>query len=237
MLTAQLVRVRFARDRVIPRYVDPSDDQLLAVAADLIAFYRAGVGRAQSEFAAEFDNLPGDPDMQFVHRGLVKLLEDRCEFGVVAGKPPLEIREAVFARAALARKSPPFDRAAILAELAVELGVTVAEIESGLFADLKSEQRLVSFDDVTPERLLKRYNVALAQGILLKSVRVTIDLRGESPARLRAILRRIKFHRLVCTATATGAQSCRLVLEGPLSLFSATQKYGVTSISILARRR
>jgi uncharacterized protein len=151
----------------------------------------------------------------------------------VAGKPPEEIREAVFARAALARKKPPFERAIILAAVAGQLGVTESEIESGLFADLKSEQRLVRFEDVTPERLLNRYNLALAQGILLKSVRVTIDLRREAPARLRVILRRIKFHRLVCTATATGPESCRLVLEGPLSLFSATQKYGVQLASFL----
>jgi uncharacterized protein len=233
MLTAQLVRVRFARDRVIPRYLDPADEGLLAIAADLIAAFRSAAGRARGDLAAEFDDLPGDPDAQFVHRGLIKLLEDRCEFGVVSGKPPEEIRAAAFGRAAQARQDSAFDRATVLAGAAGDLGVTELDLESGLFADLKNEQRLMHFDDVSPERLLRRYNVALAQGILLKAARVTIDLRREPPARLRAILRRIKFHRLVCAATSSGPESCRLVLEGPLSLFSATHKYGLQLASFL----
>src|SRR5207244_1869086 len=88
------------------------------------------------------------------------------------------------------------------------------------------------FHDLSAARLLHRYNLALAQGILLKAVRLTIDVRREQPARLRALIRRIKFHRLICKATATEG-SCRLELDGPLSLFGATQKYGVQLASFL----
>src|SRR5207244_5981378 len=88
------------------------------------------------------------------------------------------------------------------------------------------------FHDLSAARLLHRYNLALAQGILLKAVRLTIDVRREQPARLRALIRRIKFHRLICKATATEG-SCHLELDGPLSLFGATQKYGVQLASFL----
>jgi predicted nuclease of restriction endonuclease-like RecB superfamily len=37
----------------------------------------------------------------------------------------------------------------------------------------------------------------------------------------------IKFHRLICEVEKTGPESCLLHLDGPLSLFSATQKYGL----------
>jgi predicted nuclease of restriction endonuclease-like RecB superfamily len=96
-----------------------------------------------------------------------------------------------------------------------------------LFADLKSEQRLTRFRDTTTERLLHRYNVALAQAVLLRSVQVRVLIRGEKPARYRQLLRLVKFHRLICEFARTGPDSGRLTLDGPLSLFSATQKYGL----------
>jgi uncharacterized protein len=112
---------------------------------------------------------------------------------------------------------------------------------------LKSEQRLTQFRDITPERLLQRYNVSLAQGILLRSTGVDILIRGEAPQRYRQLFRAVKFHRLICDverlsepealakrrrkslANASGSEvaAYRLQLDGPLSLFSATQKYGL----------
>ncbi len=118
--------------------------------------------------------------------------------------------------------------------------VEPAQVEASLFADLKSEQRLTQFRDATPQRLLERYNVALAQAILLRSSGVEIILRGETPQRYRQIFRQVKFHRLICDVERVpsphrgrgaggegGDVAYRLRLDGPLSLFSATQKYGL----------
>jgi predicted nuclease of restriction endonuclease-like RecB superfamily len=96
-----------------------------------------------------------------------------------------------------------------------------------LFADLKSEQRLLRFKDTTPERLLRRYNVALAQAIVLRSTRVHLEVRGEPPRRYRQLFRRVKFHRLVCEMARVEPEGYSFHLDGPLSLFSATQKYGL----------
>jgi predicted nuclease of restriction endonuclease-like RecB superfamily len=107
------------------------------------------------------------------------------------------------------------------------LGLAPEQVDQGLFADLKSEQRLVRFKDTSAERLLQRYNVALAQAVLLRSTRVRVTVRGEPPQRYRQLLRLVKFHRLVCEAQRSGPDGCVLRLDGPLSLFSATQKYGL----------
>jgi predicted nuclease of restriction endonuclease-like RecB superfamily len=107
------------------------------------------------------------------------------------------------------------------------LGVSVEQIEQGLFADLRSEQRLVKFKDITAERLLERYNVALAQAVLLRSTGVQVVLRHEPPQRYRQLLRLVKFHRLVCDVEPHAGNAFCLRLDGPLSLFSATQKYGL----------
>jgi predicted nuclease of restriction endonuclease-like RecB superfamily len=120
-----------------------------------------------------------------------------------------------------------FDRTAVLRRVAEEMELTPEQVDQGLFADLKSEQRLTHFKDTTAERLLQRYNVALAQAVLFRSTRVHVAVRHEPPARYRQLLRQVKFHQLICEIEATGAGCYLLHLDGPLSLFSATQKYGL----------
>lgn len=227
MLTSNLVRVRFHRQRVIPRFIDPVAAEHVETAERLIDAFSERAGASRGELDDDLAELFADQPGQFVRDGLVKLLEDRCTFEVESAATPADVREAAFRRAAAARAAGPFDRTAIVAATADELGVAVADVEAGLFADLKSEQRLTHFEPTTPERLLRAYNVALAQGVLLKAVTVTVDVRRETPARLRRLFRTAKFRRLVCEATVLPPEGVRLRLDGPMSLFSATQKYGV----------
>ncbi len=253
MLTGKLVRVRYARDRILPGYLDTDDVEWREAAERLLDIYRHQEGRTRGELQEEVRDAFGDDHRQLMHQGLAKLLEDRCEFAVVAGSPPAELREAVFGAAAEWRRneraqlpapsasegedcSPSlalgagkgeFDRTAILAQVADRFQLTPEAVEQGLFADLKSEQRLARFKDVSTDHLLERYNVALAQAVLLRSTGVQVHLRNEPPRRYRQLFRLIKFHRLVCETERTGPEAYVLRLDGPLSLFTATQKYGL----------
>jgi predicted nuclease of restriction endonuclease-like RecB superfamily len=227
MLTGSLVRVRFVRNRIVPAYAPVDDPANVALAEQLLDIFKTQEWHSRGEIEAEITAAFGDAPLSFVQQGLAKLLEDRCEFEVVAGHPPDQLRESVFRAAEVASAAGPLDRAAVLAAVAAELKMTPEEVEGGMFADLKSEQRMAKFEPITPDRLLQRYNVALAQSVLLKAVGVEIDIRGEPPAKLRRLFRLIKFHRLVCEVESAGRDSYRLKLDGPLSLFTATQKYGL----------
>lgn len=232
MLTGKQVRVRFHRDQIVPQYLDPRDADWLNVAEQLLGVFRASQATPRGRLEAEIDELFGDLPQPLIHNGLAKLLEDRCEFEMESPLPPDEVRGAVFLAAAKARQAAleeigrSFARADIVQQIASEKASGPAQIEASLFADLKSEQRLAQFKDTTAERLLERYNVALAQAVLLRSTGVEILLRGESPQRYRQLFRQIKFHRLICDVEAI-KDGYRLRLDGPLSLFSATQKYGL----------
>ncbi len=209
------------------------------VAERLLALFRGQEGRTRGELEEDQSELFGDDPSQVVHQGLAKLLEDRCEFEVVSGHPPEAIRAAVFRAAAAQRKialdvaADPsealasFDRDAVLRQAASELTLTPEAVEQGLFADLKSEQHLVHFKDTSAEHLLQRYNLALAQAVLYRATGLHVTIRNEPPQRYRQLLRRVKFHRLLCEMERIGENSYRLHLDGPLSLFSATQKYGL----------
>jgi predicted nuclease of restriction endonuclease-like RecB superfamily len=227
MLPLNLVRVKNIRSRLAPQYLDPSADSWRDIAEQLLEMFRGQTGRSRGELEEDLEDLIGNHPGQIIFQGLAKLLEDRCEFEIVSSHPPDEIREKVFLLSAAQRKSGAFERGAALAQVGTELGLSAEVVEQGLYADLKSEQRVIKFEDTTVTRLLERYNVALAQAILLRSTGVTATVRNETPARFRQLFRSIKFHRLMCDAEQTAPGTTVLKLDGPLSLFSATQKYGM----------
>jgi len=228
MLTGKLVRVRYSRNRLIPAYLDVTDRDWREVAGHLLEVFRAMKGKTRGEMEEEITETIGDNPTQLVHQGLAKLLEDRCEFEVDSELAPDELREKAFLAAAEARRAGrSFDRIAVLNRVAGDCGTSLDKVDRGLFADLKSEQRCVKFDDCTVDQLLNRYNVALAQAILLRSTGVTVQVYGETSARYRQLFRAIKFHRLICDIQPSGPEAYTLRLDGPLSLFSATQKYGL----------
>ncbi len=234
MLTGNLVRVRAQKQRIVPLYLRRDDPYWLEVAESLLLIFRDAVGRTRGEIEVEIDELVGDGLAALTHRGLAKVLEDRAEFEVVADVPPETIREKVFTAAAEQRKSlraaghrAPFKKDEVLEAVAAELKLTPDQVESSLFADLKDENRMLSFDDLDAQRLVDRYNLALAQAVLLRSVLVKAEVRNEKPGRYRQLFRHMKFHRLLYRVEGSMKDGYTFHIDGPLSLFSATNRYGL----------
>jgi predicted nuclease of restriction endonuclease-like RecB superfamily len=239
MLTGDLVRVRITKQRVIPRYLDRTAEPWLEAAESLLMLFRQGTGMTRGQIESEVDELfGGGGKATQVYRGLAKVLEDRADFEVVSAVPPEELREKVFTAAAdyrqqmRAAQGRPgmrnlFRRDEILNAVAGELNLDPEAVMSTLFADLRDENRLLRFDDLTAQRLIDRYNVALAQAVLLRSVYVTVEVRHERPPRYRQLFRRLKFHRLLYRVDGNMQNGYSFHIDGPLSLFSATTKYGM----------
>ncbi len=234
MLTGTLVRTRHSKGRIIPLYLPRENPEWLEVAESLLLLFREGEGRSRGEIEDEVNELFGEGLATLAHRGLAKVLEDRAEFEVVSEVAPETIREAVFTAAAEHRRTlraaghrAPFRRDQVLVEVSRGLNIAPEQVAELLFADLKDENRMLGFKDITAQRLIDRYNVALAQSILLRSVRVSVEVRGEKPARYRQLFRQIKFHRLLAKVEGTMDGGYTIGIDGPLSLFSATNKYGL----------
>jgi predicted nuclease of restriction endonuclease-like RecB superfamily len=233
MLTPALVRLRSVKNRLVPQFLDASLESWRNLADQMLDLFREANGRSYGELESDAEDIASAHPARIVAQGLAKVLEDRCEFEVVAGHPPEEIRERVFLLAEQHRRNGTLERAAVLQLVATELGCAVDAVEAGLFADLKSEQRLKQFEDTTTTRLIERYNVGLAQAILLRATSVSVTLRNEPPARFRRLFRAIKFHRLVVEVEQPSPGIVVLRLDGPMSLFSATQRYGLQLANFL----
>ncbi|HEX3447818.1 MAG TPA: DUF790 family protein [Isosphaeraceae bacterium] len=239
MLTGALVRVKIAKQRVVPLYIDREAGRWLEAAESLLLLFREGIGMTRGEIEAEIDALfGGGGKATQVYRGLAKILEDRAEFEVVADVPPEVIREKVFTAAADYRRQlrskltgpvqrNAFRRDEILNAVARDLNMEPDAVATSLFADLRDEIRLLSFTDMNAQWLIDRYNVGLAQAVLLRSVLVKVEVRNERPARYRQLFRRLKFHRLLYKVEGSMRDGYVFHMDGPLSLFSATTKYGL----------
>lgn len=240
MLTSDLVLARVYRKQVRPRFVSDRDPELLELAGRLIETFESHHGQARHQLDAELEEVLGTGTDFQLHRGLAKLLHDRCDFEASSPVAPEQLRQCVFSMASQAYRGESedgqpfhFDRASVLASAATELELESDEIERGLYADLKAEQVLRDFTRCTPEWLLRRYNVALAQGVLFRATRLEIELAAAPPERHRALFRKIKFFQLMHRIERLPKGGWRLVLDGPVSLFKASGRYGLRMASFL----
>jgi predicted nuclease of restriction endonuclease-like RecB superfamily len=236
MLTGDLVRVKAGKGELVPSFVDPTAEKLVARAEELLTLFREGVGRRRVDLDDDVKLLVGDATDHKLVNGLVKVLTDRSEFDVSAPLPPAEIRAKVFRLATLRGPLSPPDleleggrptAAAIYRELAAELGVDAAALEAALYADHADQQVLTTVDVPSARWLLDRYNVALVQAVLLKASELRVRLVGADPARVRQLIRAVKFHQLICDVHPLPEGGYELVLDGPASLFSQTSRYGM----------
>lgn len=226
MLTGDLLRVRVQQKDLSPSLIKADKPSLQERAQELLELYERGV--AQSLSRGELDDavgeVIGDGTDHKLTRGLARILEDRAEFATQAPLDPKELRSKLFSRTSQAPGRAEAARA--YEELAGELGCSVAEIRSSLFADRKEEQQILSLKVPDADWLLHRYNVALVQACLLRCESMELILSKPAPERVRQLLRAVRFHQLMHRAKMDKGD-LRLTLDGPTSLLRQSTRYGM----------
>ena len=232
MLTADLVRARRHKGELRLR---PLDAKLRAAAeesaAALIAIAAEHVGLPRAAFDEACDAVIAAADDSRLAAGLAKLVEDRATFEAEPGLDPEELRRDVFARASAARRElapgERLDRAAVLAAVAAERGLTADAVEEGLYADLRAAHRLMAFTPIRPAALVDAYDEAQAQAVLLRATRVVVEVECAAAADYRRLFRQLKFQRLLHTVSALPDGGYRIEIDGPYSLFESVTRYGL----------
>lgn len=231
MLTADLVRARRRGDELVLIGLDAeARDRARALAEMILEEMRAHLGKTREELDAVLATIEVEARDERLKAGLVKLADDRCSFEVTSEVDAAELRRALFLRAAAARKLLPFDthfdRSAFLASFATERGLTADAVERGLFSDLRGAHILRQFTSIDAPSLVDAWERGQAQAVLLRAVRVTVDVACASPGATRALFHRLKFLRLLHTIEKR-EEGHRLVIDGPFNLFESASKYGL----------
>jgi len=235
LLPSNLLRAKISRGKIRPAYVTLDADNL-ALAERITSAYGQVIGKRKEELLDGLREIEGAGyDFKLV-RGLSTLLERRSTFEAerVGGLEPVEVRRAVFARASRARASSAGERRAVLQSASDELGVSPDALEKVLFSDVDDELIVKDFRPFSsPDILLKYYNLSVAQTLLFKSLRVEFSASGN----WKNIFRSIKWLGLIYSVEREANEKeqgqFRVSLDGPLSLFKMTERYGTSIAKLL----
>jgi uncharacterized protein len=232
LLTADLVRARRRGDQLVLTPLDAAGRAAAhGLAATLLALAEAHVGKTRGELAEVMDAVIGGAGDRKLAAGLAKLIWDRAELAEAVAVDPEALRQDVFVRAQAAWAAlgdgARFDRGAVLAAVAAERGLTVDDVERGLYADLRDAHVVISLAAISAPRLVEAYELAQPQAVLLRAVRVVVDVDSAIPGAYRTLFRKLKFLRLLCVITPRAKAGYRIEIDGPFSLFESSTRYGL----------
>ena len=230
MLTKDLVRFSLKGTAVKPDFIDPSNPALIGLAENLLAVFRESVGKTRSQVEEESKVIiDGAETSALFARGLEKLLMDRLEFETAADEDLIAWRHQLFLQTSqlLSRDDFPtlddYHQA-----LTKQQGKPVETIADTLFSDLPENQRALHFKSFSAERLLHRYNVAHVQWLLLNAHALTISTKKQETKAWRQFFRHLRFHQLLANISKNKAGTFKITVDGPMSLFQQTKKYGLS---------
>lgn len=228
MLPLDLLRVRTRKGQIKPIYAD-IDEKNLEIATELLELFQNCVGKRKGDLLDKVATYEmAGFDYRFV-RGLSVLLQRLCIFQVEAAVAPPLARRSLFKEASRRRLVATDEmREQVLRDVAHQLNVTKEQLERSSYADLEDELVLKEFTAITAAELLKRYNLSLTQTLMFRSTFMEVKVSDY----WKEVLRDIKLHGLMYSAE-TKDGIFQITVDGPLSLFRLTQRYGTSIAKVL----
>lgn len=233
MLTADLVRTRTRAGTIDIVRVDAKQaPEAEALAARILAVTAGCVGCPRGELMEALSAIECGPKEVKLRQGLVKLALDAATFSDAPEVDYPERRSALFLAAAAARKAGTFDRTALLGASQLD----VADLRGALFGDLREQAQLLEAPKLSARALVASYDPAQEQALLLRAEKVQVRFATLGPLGLRHLFRKLKFLRLLYRfrKEETGYV---LDVDGPMSLFGASTKYGLALAILLPTLR
>ena len=228
---------RLARGRLVPHRLSAEDGRVVEVAGELCDVYAAHLHGPRAALESRLSGLEEELGPRLdarrgfkIVRALAKLLEERATWQAPTEADPYTIRTRVFELAAGLPEPPASEpglleaptRDDVLGRVASEIGEE--DVAGLMYADRQGAQLLDGFDGPSAEALIERYNVAQIQGILYAAKELVVDLDESADARL--VFHYVKKMGLIYRLEPT-PRGYRLLLDGPLSIFGGTRKYGL----------
>ncbi len=219
MLPKDLLELRRFRGRVYPKFAGTKEIEL---AESVLELYE--VGKKLGEVRSRLKLLEDAKSYRKV-RAFAKIVERMCEFKMETNLDPKAVRRFLFERGYVTTLR---DRERVMKECAEMFGVNEEEIERAMFADLEEERKIVKVPKLTPEELIKIYNLSLLQTTLFNSLRLTFWVSSNH----KRIFRRLKWLGLMYELHDKNGMLL-VSLTGAASIVKMTRKYGTSMAKLI----
>ena len=199
----------------------------------MIELFQSAVGKTQGHLDQQLQIDEGEDTDYRVKRGLAHILRNSFStFEIVSPLEPSELRDRIFTLAATTPATPTTAQqhlATLAAQLssALDKPVEPIHIQQGLYADLKENRILTSFEVPDLEALIHRYNLSQVQGIFYKASHMVINLHRNDPGEYKLMFKYLKLFRLMTYIEGEADQGFTITIDGPASLFKPSTRYGV----------
>ncbi|UCE18814.1 MAG: DUF790 family protein [Gemmatimonadota bacterium] len=232
MLTSDLVRYYIDGDHIIPLFISRRESsRYLRICREVIHIFADHEGKRRKELSDALEQYESTSTDFKIYRGLAKLLLDNCNFAPIWEGDYSQLRQKVFEKAQTAYPivlQPDLlhqtTKHLVLKEIGEEFGETSERLDGLLYGDLSENLILTGTErEMSPRELLRRYNLALAQGILYRAVRMRIWIQQD----FKPVFKYIKLAQLIHEIRPVASGGYEILLDGPASVLRRTQKYGI----------
>lgn len=238
MLPLELLRTRTSGGKITPLFCEVGSGGSggdYGLADKLITHFANAqkTGESKGSLLEKTALLESEHDYKLV-RGLSALLERRSVFGsspsTVAS--PVTVRRRLFEESS-ARGLALSDsqRQDIIRLIASQMRLLPGQVEATMWSDRDDNLATTRFDSVSPKDLILWYNLSLAQTLLFRCTGLEFHVKGG--LYWKQALRSVKRYGLMYHLEHSPDDSIKCVLEGALSLFKMTDRYGTAMAKAL----
>jgi predicted nuclease of restriction endonuclease-like RecB superfamily len=204
VLPWSLARFKLAKNKVVPLFWEDPD-----IVEEILSKFK--VGLTLGEIKEELKYLEKIYDYKLV-RGIFKVIAKYTKFEEDSPVDPLVIRRKLY------EYGPVIDaeeREKVVEKISLELGIDPIKY---MFSDLEDERKITELPPLTPQDVIKAYNLSLLQTLLFKAYKLSVYVSSN----WKEIVRRAKWLGLMYFAY----KPLRLEFIGPATLLKMSEKYG-----------
>ncbi|MBW3004081.1 DUF790 family protein, partial [Candidatus Woesearchaeota archaeon] len=220
MLTSDLLFTKSYKGKIEPVYASLNLENL-EISGSLIDLFQKHVGKTYSQLSEEIESIE-EVDYRLI-RGLSQILKRRCVIEMMSIIEPSIARKMVFEEG----NGAVFDmkeRNEVIGRVAGKLSVKPDELEKALWADMEENLMIKEFKAITPENLLRQYNLSLTQTLLFRATGMEIQIEDN----FQEVFWKIKRFGLMYFI-----ENDRIYIDGAVSLFKMTERYGTSLAKLL----
>ncbi len=230
MLPLRLLRVRTRKGKISPLFCSENE---LELAQKVIGEFEIALKKREKRglLIERTESLESKHDFKLV-RGLCTLLERRCVFKSTSSLDSVFVRRTVFEEASRRGFAlTDFERSDIINSVASKIGATASDVEEALWSDFEENMVLERFDSMGAKELLAWYNLSLMQTLLFNCTKFEFSVHGG--ANWKHVLRDVKRYGVMYYLQQNENNELTCSLDGPLSLFKLTDRYGTSIAKLL----